>query len=117
MLLRKAKEMDDGNPMKLPIYLTLVRAFVLRKSSDLLQVTQDQLQSEIDALEEQAARASRELAEKRAEAARVSSELLEACQNEEDLIAKFEEQTRESFDRAEPLIAVAAAARGRSDAA
>jgi hypothetical protein len=108
-MLRKAKEIDDTNPMQLPVCLTLVRAFIIRRPSDLLQVTREQLQSEIASLEEREKQTNKELAEKRAEAERINTEFSEACQSEEQLIAKYNEGLDETFRRAEPLAAIAAA--------
>jgi len=107
-IIRMAKDFDDLNPLKLPICLTIVRSMVLRGSSDILAMQEDDTRREIAELEKQAQEMEAKLLEKRQLEEQLTADRLAAQRNEEELIKLYEDQVRDGLAQMAPFAAIAA---------
>merc|ERR1712216_724192 len=59
-IVKLAEELDMDMPFKLPVFTTLVQAFLLRDASDLLKLKEQTLSSELSILEKELKEAEKE---------------------------------------------------------
>mmetsp|Transcript_54410 Transcript_54410/g.129669 ORF Transcript_54410/g.129669 Transcript_54410/m.129669 type:complete len:668 (-) Transcript_54410:81-2084(-) len=97
-LLKLAKKMDKDVPFQIPIYVLLVRTFLLRNSSDILKIKADALSHSIEVLEAEhkvvansVEAVEKKLAMRRAEMVRTFEEHLSARDMEDEMVQKYRE--------------------------
>lgn len=115
-LLNAAKHFDDTLPLKVPIFLTLVRALVLRDSSDMLQLKGSEVGATIKRLEQEKVaaqtrqrEADAEIAALRRQATVIAAQEHSARETERELIDKYTRSAGETLNQARPLVALVSA--------
>jgi len=103
-ILKLAKDLDDASPIKLPIFMTLVKALVLRGSSELIRAHKQELQREVIELEKENQKCQAKIEKMRREVEQVEKEEKDAYDREERLIELYEQQMKDSLDALRPSV-------------
>lgn len=121
-----AKSWDKEVPLGIPVFMTLVQAFVLRNSNDMLRVKAQQIAADITILEAEKAAAMKnansidaKIAKMKQEAEKVAEQEKKAKEegmDAEGFVERYDQKAQESLAAAEPLLAVAAARVGEAAA-
>lgn len=91
-ILAAAKDSDDEVPFRMPVFQTLVRAFVLRDNNTMLLVKAGQLQEEVTNLEKEIAETQTKMGYRQAYLKELEHKQKQAASNEKILIDRYKEQ-------------------------
>lgn len=115
-VLETAKRLDDDFALKVPVFLTLAKAYIFRNSAALYKVRGNVLREDIRRLEAetqsvsaQARHLETKLAARREEEEHLRGMQLTKEEEEDELIAKYKERLHASMNTVAPLVALAAA--------
>jgi len=104
-----AKGIDDSNPGKMPIALTLVRSLFLRDTSNVYKVQAEALNLDVTSLEGEASDLAMKLAALKAERDEIAEKAAQTGQNEDQIIASFEAKMGENLEALKPFAVMMAA--------
>lgn len=103
-----AREMDNANPGKLPIFLTLVGSFVLRDGSNVYKAQAEFLSMELEYLQEMLNELNAHIGEIRNEKDEMEASARATGHSEDALVKHFEEKMGRQIDALRPLALLSA---------
>jgi len=107
-VIRIARQLDADIPMKIPVFMTLARAFILRESSEMLKIKESLIATEIQELERQVLEAQTKLDAQRQDLKVCEKLRCEVDVSERDMIDSYKAKLASQMAKAEPIITIIA---------